>query len=64
MRPDYAQPSTVFPGIDCPILLDSSGLMLQRQGLTGDFAVSMNPSMPREGKPVRQATIKFVSKIN
>nr|CDS33968.1 FAD dependent oxidoreductase domain containing protein [Hymenolepis microstoma] len=52
VRPDYSQSSESFPGIDCPILLDSTGLMLQRQGLTGDFAVCMNPSMPREGKPV------------
>eukprot|EP00108_Taenia_solium_P000797 TsM_000686300 transcript=TsM_000686300 gene=TsM_000686300 len=50
VRPDYSQPSTHFPGIDTPVVLDSSGLMFQRQGLSGDFAVCMNPTQPREGK--------------
>ncbi|VDL59725.1 unnamed protein product [Hymenolepis diminuta] len=58
VRPDYSQSSAAFPGIDCPILLDSSGLMLQRQGLTGDFAVCMNPSMPREGKPANSENLE------
>ncbi|CDS40409.1 FAD dependent oxidoreductase domain containing protein [Echinococcus multilocularis] len=50
VRPDYSQSSKNFPGIDAPVVLDSSGLMLQRQGLSGDFAVCMNPTQPREGK--------------
>ncbi|VDD82925.1 unnamed protein product [Mesocestoides corti] len=46
IRPDYSQSSTHFPGIDMPVVLDHQGLMLQRQGLSGDFAVCMNPTRP------------------
>ena len=53
VRPDYSQPSTYFPGIDSPIVLDSYGLLFQRQGLSGDFAVCLNPTLPREAKKVR-----------
>ena len=52
VRPDYSQSSMRFPGIDSPIILDSSGLLVQRQGLSGDFAVCLNPTLPREAKSV------------
>ncbi|VDM33813.1 unnamed protein product [Hydatigera taeniaeformis] len=52
VRPDYSQPSTHFPGIDAPVVLDPSGLMFQRQGLSGDFAVCMNPTRPQTGGTV------------
>ncbi len=55
VRPDFQQQGETdrhLPGIDAPVLVDHTGLMLQRQGLTGEFAVCMNPTMEGAGKPV------------
>uniref|UniRef100_A0A183SYK9 FAD-dependent oxidoreductase domain-containing protein 1 n=1 Tax=Schistocephalus solidus TaxID=70667 RepID=A0A183SYK9_SCHSO len=55
VRPDYsAASSTQLPGIDSPILLDHSGLFMQRQGLSGDFAVCMNPCRTQKGHPDKE----------
>nr|VZI36312.1 unnamed protein product [Spirometra erinaceieuropaei] len=55
VSPDYtAAPSTHFPGIDAPILIDHSGLFMQRQGLSGDFAVCMNPCRTQNRHPDKE----------